>query len=212
MKPSAAALWPHGDPRDVVRAVLADPRFRAAAQRPGEKTWLDDVLDALGRFWSWIVQPFRHLTGGGTVATVVGWIVVAAVVIALCVLLLVVITRLADRVLQRRAAGRAAGAAAIGAGRDARALLDEAAAAASAGRYREAAVLLWASALRALDERGRVRFDPSRSPGEWRREVRDAAFDTLARQAVVALFGDRAVDAEFVERMRAAYDRVLSRA
>ena len=208
MKPLAAVPWPHGDPRTVIRAVLADPRFRAAPQRPGEKTWLDYLAEGFDRFWNWVMQPFRHLSGGGAVATIVG-IVVVLVVVGLA---LVVLARLADRVLERRAARRSAAASSLGAVRDARALRDDALAAAGAGRYREAAVLLWASALRALDERGRVRFDPSRSPSEWRRAVGDPAFDALARDAVVALFGDRNVDAAFVERMRAAYDRALAHA
>ncbi|HTD36799.1 MAG TPA: DUF4129 domain-containing protein, partial [Candidatus Limnocylindrales bacterium] len=69
---------------------------------------------------------------------------------------------------------------------------------------------LWASAQRALDERGRVRFDPARTPGEWRRAVRDPSFDALARDAVIALFGDRGADAALVTRMREAYDRVVA--
>ncbi len=40
--------------------------------------------------------------------------------------------------------------------------------------------------------------------------MRDPAFDALARDAVVALFGGRAVDAALVERMRAAYERVVA--
>ena len=68
---------------------------------------------------------------------------------------------------------------------------------------------MWASALRALDERGRVRYDAARTPGEWRRAVRDPAFDALARDAVVALFGNRGADAALVARMRESYDRVV---
>ena len=92
---------------------------------------------------------------------------------------------------------------------DAKTLLARALEAAAAGRHHDAAALLWASALRALDERGRVRYDPARTPGEWRREVRDPSFDVLARDAVVALFGDRGADAALVARMREAYDRVV---
>jgi hypothetical protein len=54
-----------------------------------------------------------------------------------------------------------------------------------------------------------VRYDAARTPGEWRRAVRDPAFDALARDAVVALFGNRAADAALVARMRDAYDRVV---
>jgi hypothetical protein len=57
-----------------------------------------------------------------------------------------------------------------------------------------------------------VRFDAARTPGEWRRAVRDPAFDALARDAVVALFGDRGADASLVTRMRESYDRVVAHA
>ena len=89
-------------------------------------------------------------------------------------------------------------------------LFGRALAAAAERRHHEAAALLWASALRALDEGGRVRFDPARTPGEWRRAVRDPHFDALARDAVVALFGDRGADAALVERMREEYARVVA--
>jgi hypothetical protein len=40
--------------------------------------------------------------------------------------------------------------------------------------------------------------------------VRDPGFDALARDAVVALFGERGADAALVARMREAYDRVVA--
>ncbi len=201
-----SAPWLHGDPRDVVHRVLADARFQRAPQGPGEKSWLDYVLEALHNLWSWITAPLRSLTGNSELTTFVG----IAVLIAMLVVLTVVIARFAARFSWRRAP-RAPGTAVItGAGAAASALFARALEAASAGRHHEAAALLWASALRALDERGRVRFDPARTPGEWRRAVRDPGFDALARDAVVALFGDRGADAALVARMREAYDRVVA--
>jgi len=190
----------------VIRTVLADPRFRGAAQHAGGKSWSDYLLEALRRFWDWLVQPFRHVVGGATLANIIGTLVL----IAAGMLILFAAAYFA-RALQRRARPqRRAAAVALAGEPDSRALLDAALAAAGAGRYRDAAVLLWSSALHALDERGRVRYDASRSPGEWRRAVRDPNFDVLARDAVVALFADRDVDAATVTRMRAAYDGMLA--
>jgi hypothetical protein len=45
-------------------------------------------------------------------------------------------------------------------------------AAAAAGRWREAAVALYQSVLRRLAQQGALRFDPARTPGEYRRELR----------------------------------------
>ncbi len=82
-------------------------------------------------------------------------------------------------------------------------------AAARAGRYRAAAALLFLSAVKALDERGRVAYDPARTPGEYRRIVGDPLFDALANDAVIALFAAAEPPSDLFERMRAAYERYL---
>ena len=197
--------WPYGDPRAVVQRVLADGRFERTAQRPREKSWFELLMDELQKLWDRITEPLNHLTGNSRLTTVLGTVVLVAVV----VLVTIVIARFATRIRWRRARADALPAAS-GFGLDARTLLARALDAASAGRHHEAAALLWASALRALDEAGRVRFDAARTPGEWRRIVRDVSFDAFARDAVVALFGDRGVDAALVARMRETYDRIVA--
>jgi hypothetical protein len=205
------AAWPHGDPRDVARAVLADPRYRAADLEPGGQTWWDVILRPLRALVRALQDAFGHVFGNDAVTTLIGY----AILIAVLGFLLVVLVRFAarfGRVPWRRApnGGLSGGASALDDDADAVTLRARALAAVAEGRYRDAAALLWASALRALDERGQVRFDAARTPGEWRRAVGDPAFDALARDAVVALFGGRAVDAALVERMRAAYERVVA--
>ena len=199
--------WPHGDPREVVHRVLADPRFQRAPHSASEKSWLDLALAALRDMWHRLTGPLRSLTGNSELTTFIGILVLIAVLVALTL----VVAHFATRVSWRRARRARAGAAVtMGAESDARTLFARALDAAAAGRHHEAAALLWASALRALDERGRVRYDPARTPGEWRRAVRDPSFDALARDAVVALFGDRGADAALVARMREAYERVVT--
>jgi hypothetical protein len=200
----ALSSFPHGDPRQVIQRVLADGRFQRAPQRPNEKTWLDLVRDALRELWHRITEPLNHMVGNSRLTTVIGILALVAV----AALLTIVIAWFATRFRWRRVRAGPAPAA-TGFGADARALRSRALDAASAGRYHEAAALLWASALRALDEDGRVGYDPARTPGEWRRVVGDPNFDALARDAVVALFGDRGADAALVARMREAYDRVV---
>jgi hypothetical protein len=197
--------WPHGDPRDVIRHVLADPRFARAPKRAAEKTWFEMLTDALGDLWHRITEPLRHLTGNSALTTAIGIAVLVVVAAGLTVVIALFVTRIA-----RRRARSAAVATATEFGAGARKLLGLALEAAAAGRYHEAAALLWASALRALDEGGRVHYDPSRTPGEWRRIVRDPSFDALARDAVVALFADRDADAALFARMRESYDRVVA--
>jgi hypothetical protein len=200
------AAWPHGDPREVAQRILAERQFQLAPQKPGDKSWLELLFDAVAELWRRLTAPLDHLLGNKTLTGVIG----IAVLVALLVFLGFVVARFA-RKLRARAPARARAAAlalALGEGADARTLFARAAAA--EGRHHDAAALLWASALRALDERGHVPYDPARTPGEWRRAVRDPAFDALARDAVVALFGIGGADAALVMRMRESYDRVTA--
>ena len=199
------APWAHGDPRAVAQRILADRHYQLAPQKPGEKSWLDLLWDALAELWRRLMAPLGHLLGNKTLTSVIG----IAVLVALLVFLAFVVVRFARRLRVTSSARVRAGTFALGDDADARTLFARALAAAAEGRHHDAAALLWASALRALDERGDVRYDPARTPGEWRRAVRDPAFDALARDAVVALFGNRPADAALVTRMRASYDRVV---
>jgi hypothetical protein len=72
-------------------------------------------------------------------------------------------------------------------------------------RWQDAASALARAALHALDERGRLRFDPARTPGEARRLLRDAAFDAFEREATTALFAEHAATRERFARLRATY-------
>jgi hypothetical protein len=214
-----SALWPHGDPRAVARSVLADPRFRTTPDAPADKPWWQYVLDVLGKWWHrlfdplapWLhrlFDPLGHAIGNDALTRALG----IAVLVLVLAFLSYVVVRFARRLSRRRKVRASTVVTALDTEADARSLLARALAAAAEGRHHDAAALLWSSALRALDECGRVRFDAARTPGEWRRAVRDPAFDALAGDAVVALFGDRGADAPLVARMREAYDRVVARA
>ena len=197
--------WPHGDPRAVAQQILADRQYQLSPQTPGEKSWLDLIGDAIGELWRRLMAPLGHLLGNNTLTSVVG----IAVLVVLLACLAFVIVRFTKGLRRHQSARARDDTFALGDDADARTLLARALAAAAQGRHHAAAALLWASALRALDERGRVRYDAARTPGEWRRVVRDPAFDALARDAVVALFGNSGADAALVTRMRESYDRVV---
>jgi hypothetical protein len=201
------ANWPHGDPRAVAKVIIADRRYHAASH-PAPKTLWDVFWEAVRKWWDALTTPLGHVLGNDLVTQFVGVAVLAA---ALAFLAFVAYRFARPYLRQRRVRARAA-ATALAHDGDAAALRARALAAADEGRYHDAAALLWASALRGLDEAGRVRYDAARTPGEWRREVRDPAFDAFARDAVVALFGDRSVDEALVARMRRAYDVIVTRA
>ena len=136
--------------------MLADARFAHAAQRPGEKNWLDDLYAALRDFWHRLFGPLDRLMGNSRLTTIVG----IAVLVAVAAFLAIVIAAFLRRAVPRRVRSRDLPGAASALDADARTLLARALEAAAAGRHHDAAALLWASALRALDECGRVRFDP----------------------------------------------------
>jgi hypothetical protein len=187
--------------------VLADRRYHAASQ-PAPKTLWDLFWDAVRKWWNDLFTPLGHVLGNDLVTQFVG----VAVLTAALAFLAFVAYRFARPYLRKRRARARAAASALAHDGDAAALRANAFAAANEGRYHDAAALLWASALRALDEAGRVRYDAARTPGEWRRAVRDPAFDAFARDAVVALFGDRSADEALVTRMRRAYDTIVTTA
>ena len=85
----------------------------------------------------------------------------------------------------------------------------EAARLAAEGRLREAAAALYQALLLRLDHRGAVRYDPSKTPGDYRREARphpDAAraLTGFLRLFEPVAFGGRGLDADGWERMRVA--------
>lgn len=71
--------------------------------------------------------------------------------------------------------------------------------AAAAGRLREAAAALYQALLLRLDERGAVRYDPAKTPGDYRRELTAdaaaaAALDRFLRRFEPVAFGGRPAD------------------
>lgn len=80
---------------------------------------------------------------------------------------------------------------------------------AAEGKLREAAAALYQALLLRLDGRGAVRFDPSKTPGDYRREARPHPEAARALTAFLRLFepvafGGRGLDREGWERMRLA--------
>lgn len=197
--------WPHGDPRTVVRAIVADKRYEGGMSPDPQPSWLDIVHAWLARvLHGLLVTVDRALGAHNPFEAVIGFALIAAAF----ALLGVGSYALARSYVRRPRQGSYAGADAPGSigERRASALRGAALAAARAGRYREAAALLFGATVRALDEAGRIAYDAARTPGEYRRLVRDPRFDVLANDAVVALFAAAEPSAELFERMSSAYE------
>jgi hypothetical protein len=204
-------VWPHGDPRDVARNILRDRRFGGqTSDKEPEPTIWDRIFTWIGDRLS---EIFNHI--GNALGSNNPWNVALAWTISIAIALgfIYLVYRLVSSYTLSRGespsrrskrAGYALGAQQSGA-----ALRRAAFDAAQAGRYREAAALLFAAAIRTLDELGRVPYDAARTPGEYRRIVRDRDFDVLAGGAVVAIFASAEPQADAFERMSSAYDAFL---
>lgn len=199
--------WPRGDPRDVVRSIVADPRF-ALGRTPHvpPRSWLDVVHDWVVAVLRQIFHRLDHALGAhNPLDAAIGFAAIGAAFALLGYCIYALVRSFAH------SAGRRAGVRpdqSNGATeRSAAALRTASLAAARAGRYRDAAALLFLAAACALDECGRVPYDPARTPGEYRRVVDDPLFDALVVDAVVALFAAAEPRAELYERMNGCYAR-----
>ena len=190
--------------RQAVERVYARPEYQ---ERHGFGEWVRRQLAAaLG----WIGDRLAsfaglRLTHPWIFWLVVGWLAVAAA--ALLAHLLWTLLQAARR--GEPEADAAAGKAKRVKPRTAADWEAEAARLAGEGRLREASAALYQALLLRLDGKGAVRFDPSKTPGDYRREARPHPEAARALTAFLRLFepvafGGRGLDAEGWERMRLA--------
>jgi hypothetical protein len=200
------AVWPNGDPRVLARAILADPRFHGTA--PGEgsgSSLLGTIVTWLERRLGELLNAVGHALGTRSPLNVtIGALFLAAAVVALAYAI-VRFVRL-PRSRRRFAPARVTGLDREPASGELVALT---LAAARDERWQAAASALTRAALRALDERGRLPFDPARTAREARLLLGDAAFDTFVREATTALFAAQAATPERFARLRAAYGQTF---
>ena len=194
-------FWPHGDPRDLARAIVADPRYRGTTSGDAPaRSLIDRILMWLGERFADLVHAIGHVLGSRSPLNVAIGVAVLAAGAAGLVFLIVRFVRLPSR-----RHGPAAASVSLERELTSAELVAQALAAARAQRWHDAASALVRAALHALDERGRLHFDPARTPGEARRLLHDPAFDAFEREATTALFAAHAATPERFARMRATY-------
>jgi hypothetical protein len=183
--------------RDTMRAV-----FRQAAYAKRQPSWLARKIQ---EFLEWLGEKLRFAnstreTDPATYWTVLGIITFVA---------LAVIARLAWVSYQRRKRGIAARPVPAGArvsfGRDPWGAAQQLAA---EGDFTAAAHALYAALLAAIARRGMVRLHPSKTAGDYVRELRSrsassfAGFRDFARAYEVVVYGSGVCDRERFERLR----------
>jgi uncharacterized membrane protein len=185
--------------------VYTRPELAPPARGPLAPVW-----EAVGRFFARIGQALDRLFGGmASESPVLFWILVAvlaALGLALIVALLYrILGRLSDAAPARQTAATAQ---AVRRPRDATGWEEEARRLAAAGHYRDAAVALYQALLLRMEAAGAVRYDPAKTPGDYRMEARPHALSrplaAFLRAFEPAVFGGRSLDAGVYERLRGA--------
>ncbi len=186
--------------------VYALPEFAPRAV-PGPLRWLAERWAGLR---AWIAELFERFQVLETTTPFLFWLVVAGLALAALAIIghFVLAAEGAWRGRERRS--RAAAQAGAGAGPRGPAEWEaEARRAAAEGRLRDAALALYQALLLRLDAGGAVRYDASKTPGDYRLEARtkpDAArvLDDFLRGFEPVAFGGRPLDAPGYEALRRA--------
>lgn len=193
---------------EALRRTYARPEL--APREPGA---LDGLREWWRQVWARIGDWFDRFGDLRTDSPVVYWIVIGVLVAAalgiLGYLLWSTLVGMGDRGSVDPSETRRAGPAPNARARSAAEWEEEARRAAAAARYREAALALYQALLLRLEAAGVVRYDPAKTPGDYRREARrdaraSGALTAFLRGFEPAIFGGRALDGEGYERLRAA--------
>ena len=184
--------WPAPAVHDTIRAVLRDPAFHRSLR--------NSLAD---RLLVWLVQWFTRLSkvlrGLPSMRT-----------LALCfvgaVLLFVLVRFLLAAIVRGEEGGRRTGRKAVSPGTDPWQAADELLA---LGRHEEAAHALYRGVVLSLASAERLRLDPSRTSGDYARELRRRSSSALtpflafARRFEVLVYGHVPPDADAVAQLRA---------
>lgn len=174
----APRVWPADAVHDTVQSVVSGSAFRRSLQSSiAERLW-----QWLGQ---WLSRLFDLLDGRTSPRTIA--LTLAALLVLLVVARLVLAARARDAEAFAASRGRHARA-----GEDPWRAFERLRA---AGRYEEAAHSLYRGVLASLARRERVRLDPSKTSGDYARELRTRGsalhplFRTFSRKFDVAVYG-----------------------
>ncbi len=190
----------------ALREVYAQPEFAAHTEPPG---LMDLIWEQIGRGVRWVFDRLSGVGGFKEAGPVVFYIVVAVLAAAAIGLLAHIFYTSGVAFSRERGAGPGEDGEAQRGPRTAADWEGAARRAAAEGRLREASLALYNALVLRLDARGALRFDPAKTPGDYRREVRAnpevaRPFAAFVRGFEPVVFGGRALDPEGYERLRAA--------
>ena len=189
--------------RDAVAAVFRAAEYNRRVSRPVLArlfAWLNDLLDAIGK----LLRPIGHLTSR---SPAVRWALIAI----LCAVAGAIVARLVYAAYLRRSrgVGRGLARAATARRRDARDPWLVAQEEAARGNFTDAAHALYRALLEAAARQGHVRLHPSKTIGDYVRELRARSsalatrFRDFARSYETVIYGVGFCDRDRYERLRA---------
>lgn len=190
----------------ALRRVYARPELqpRESGAMDAFREWRRELFARIGEWLS----RFGALRSD---SPVVYWLVIGALAAAGAAIVGYLLWNTFQRLEERGAAPRrTAGPGPVNArARTAAEWEEEARRAAAEGRYRDAAVALYQALLLRLESAGVLRYDPAKTPGDYRREARRdpraaGALTAFLRGFEPVVFGGRTLDGEGYERLRAA--------
>jgi hypothetical protein len=185
------AEWPAAAVHDTVASIASGIEYR----RSLKQSFLDRLFLWVGEAVAKIISFIRHLPSSRTIG-----LTILGIIVALIVVRLVVAALARDDTGARRT--RRGGA------RTADDPFEAAERYAAEGRYEDAAHAIYHGVLLALARSERVRLDPSKTSGDYARDLRARGsasyqpFRTFSRRFDVAVFGHGGCDAQLIDDLR----------
>jgi len=185
------AEWPASAVHDTVAVIARGLEYRRSLRQ----SFLDRAFLWLGEMIGKIIGFIRHLPSARTIG-----LTVLGIIVALIVTRLVIAALARDETLARRARR--------GSARTGDDPFVEAERLAAEGRYEDAAHALYHGVLLALARGDRLRLDPSKTSGDYARELRARGsasyqpFRAFSRRFDVAVFGHGGCDAPLIADLR----------
>jgi hypothetical protein len=183
--------WPPAAVHDTIAAIACGLEYRRSIRQ----SLLDRAFLWIAQALERLVNYIRHLPSSRTIGLVVLGLIVAAIIARLVISSL---ARDEDGPRARRARG-------VGADEDPFVAAERLA---GSGRFEDAAHALYRGVLLSLARTDRVRLDPSKTSGDYARELRGRGsssyqpFRAFSRRFDVAVFGHGVCDAALIDDLR----------
>jgi hypothetical protein len=193
---------PAADPQALATDILSARAYaheKTAPAPPPQETLLEKILRRLGEL---LQNLLRSIFGAAIAIPTLGRIILVAFIVVFAAAAAYLVYLLVSVIARRQRRSAPMVGTPLPAVVQPEALYDRAKAAARVGQYAHAVALLFQASLHVFDGSGKLPYDASLTPGEYRRAVRRSvasasdAFDQIAKAFVLAAFAQRPITEE----------------